>query len=686
MFEKIVQQNKRITTINSEEIVRVIFSESYSNYFIRNDGEEFAYASDSEFTDFDLLEDGVVSIPKNGVVCVFGSLISTDKDIFVKGNVTIAATNSDVCPFKIAKDGEDKAVLGSIPEIVNNGSVIAKDYQLDGITDFVVNVPDRCEIAGIGTVTQNGMIKAADFELDGISELDVQVPDPHTFGEKVISENGVYNSSDDNISGFSKVTVDVPDPHTFSEKVISENGVYNSSDDNISGFSKVTVEVPDPHTFSEKVISENGIYNSSDDNISGFSKVTVDVPDTHTFGTKTITKNGTYNSSDSGVSGFSSVSVNIPLTSKTITSNGLYVNPEGGWKNVQVDVPDPHKFGNLTATANKTYYAADSGLSGFSNVSVQVPDPHTFGSKRITSNGTYNSEEDDGVSGYSNVSVEIPLGTKTITENGVYNSVDYGVSGFSSVDVNVPDLHTFSEKVITENGVYNSSDDVVSGFSKVTVEVPDNHTFGTKSIFSSGTFNSSSDGFSGFSSVSVYCECKGKYRTYIYDECRLVGVNYAYYGANSSGLTEKNYLSNKKCPSSIVLDQSKRDYWYFSPTVSDNSNLEKVGKTYKGLGLSVVFVPGYSSKMRVSCGPSESNVEYSNIIDLNNYKVANNPSELLYDIVIPFDAIFNNGSTGNVWNTSYRFLKFEAVDGSIITFNRVWFNTTSTLSCTNPTS
>ena len=681
MFEKIVQQNKRITTINSEEIVRVVFSESYSNYFIRNDGEEFAYASDSEFTDFDLLEDGVVSIPKNGVVCVFGSLVSTDKDIFVKGNVTIAATNSDVCPFKFAKDGEDKAVLGSIPEIVNNGAVIAQDYQLDGITDFVVNVPDRCEIAGIGKVTQNGMIKASDFELDGISELDVQVPDPHTFSEKVVTNNGTYNSEDDNVSGFSKVTVEVPDPHTFGAKVVTENGVYNSSDENISGFSKVTVDVPDPHT----------------------------------FGTKTITKNGTYNSSDSGVSGFSSVSVNIPLTSKTITSNGLYVNPSGGWKNVQVDVPDPHKFGNLTATANKTYYASDSGLSGFSNVSVQVPDPHSFGSKRITSNGTYNSE-DDNVSGYSNVSVEIPLGTKTITENGVYNSVDSGVSGFSSVEVNVPDTHTFTTKTINANGTYNAIDDNVSGFSSVSVNVPlgvhtaiengtyyasdeglagfskfyvnveDPHTFGTKAIFSSGTFNSSSDNLSGFSSVSVYCECKGKYRTYIYDECRLVGINYAYYGANSSGLTEKNYLSNKKCPSSIVLDQSKRDYWYFSPTVSDNSNLEKIGKTYKGLGLSVVFVPGYSSKMRVSCGPSESNVEYSNIIDLNNYKVANNPSELLYDIIIPFDDIFNNGSTGNVWNTSYRFLKFESVDGSIITFNRVWFNTTATLSCTNPTS
>lgn len=651
MFEKIVQQNKRITTINSEEIVRVVFSESYSNYFIRNDGEEFAYASDSEFTDFDLLEDGVVSIPKNGIACVFGSLISTDKDIFVKGNVTIAATNSDSCPFKFAKDGEDKAVLGSIPEIVNNGAVVAQDYQLDGITDFVVNVPDSCEIAGIGIITQNGMIKASDFELDGISELDVQVPDPHTFSEKVISENGVYNSSDDNISGFSKVTVEVPDPHTFGEKVVTENGVYNSSDENISGFSKVTVEVPDPHT----------------------------------FGTKTITNNGTYNSSDSGVSGFSSVSVNIPLTSKTITSNGLYVNPSGGWKNVQVDVPDPHKFGNLTATANKTYYASDSGLSGFSNVSVQVPDPHSFGSKRITSNGTYNSE-DDGVSGYSNVSVEIPLGTKTITENGVYNSVDSGVSGFSSVEVNVPDPHTFGNKIITSNGTYNSSDDNVSGFSSVEVNVTDPHTFGTKAVFSSGTFTASSDNVSGFSSVSVYCECKGKYRTYIYDECRLVGVNYAYYGANSSGLTEKNYLSNKKCPSSIVLDQSKRDYWYFSPTVSDNSNLEKIGKTYKGLGLSVVFVTGCSSKMRVSCGPSESDVEYSNIIDLNNYKVSNNPSELLYDIIIPFDDIFNNGSTGNVWNTSYRFLKFESVDGSIITFNRVWFNTTATLSCTNPTS
>lgn len=63
------------------------------------------------------------------------------------------------------------------------------------------------------------------------------------------------------------------------------------------------------------------------------------------------------------------------------------------------------------------------------------------------------------------------LGTKTVTENGVYYASADGFDGFSRVTVNTP-VKTLGEKYITKNGVYNASGDSLDGYDKVTVDVP----------------------------------------------------------------------------------------------------------------------------------------------------------------------------------------------------------------------
>lgn len=61
--------------------------------------------------------------------------------------------------------------------------------------------------------------------------------------------------------------------------------------------------------------------------------------------------------------------------------------------------------------------------------------------------------------------------TKTITENDTYDAADDGVSGYSSVTVNVP-APVLIEKTITANNTYNAADDSADGYSSVTVDVP----------------------------------------------------------------------------------------------------------------------------------------------------------------------------------------------------------------------
>lgn len=57
--------------------------------------------------------------------------------------------------------------------------------------------------------------------------------------------------------------------------------------------------------------------------------------------------------------------------------------------------------------------------------------------KTVTRNGEYDAYLDDGASGYSKVNVSLPLGTKTISENGTFRAAYDAFAGYSAVTVNV---------------------------------------------------------------------------------------------------------------------------------------------------------------------------------------------------------------------------------------------------------
>lgn len=88
--------------------------------------------------------------------------------------------------------------------------------------------------------------------------------------------------------------------------------------------------------------------------------------------------------------------------------------------------------------------------------------------KTIVTNGEYKALYDHA-DGYKNVTVALPLGTKSITQNGTYNASSENYQGYSSVNVNVQP--TLGTKSITVNGTYNASSDNVDGFSQVIVNV-----------------------------------------------------------------------------------------------------------------------------------------------------------------------------------------------------------------------
>lgn len=79
---------------------------------------------------------------------------------------------------------------------------------------------------------------------------------------------------------------------------------------------------------------------------------------------------------------------------------------------------------------------------------------------------------DNGYDGLSKVTIQaipsdyiIPIGTKEIVQNGLYN-----VNEYKNVNVEIPEKE-LSEKVITDNGIYNASDDNLDGYSKIEVNI-----------------------------------------------------------------------------------------------------------------------------------------------------------------------------------------------------------------------
>lgn len=122
------------------------------------------------------------------------------------------------------------------------------------------------------------------------------------------------------------------------------------------------------------------------------------------------------------------------------------------------------------------------------NVSIMGGSAALLEAISVEINGTY--YPDEGYDGFSAVTVDVPLGTKTITQNGIYNAGDDNLAGYSRVTVNQPQPVLVS-KQITQNGTYYASSDNANGYNIVDVNVPTGTpSYGMESFKASNTFTS----------------------------------------------------------------------------------------------------------------------------------------------------------------------------------------------------
>ena len=245
-----------------------------------------------------------------------------------------------------------------------------------------------------------------------------------------------------------------------------------------------------------------------------------------------------------------------------IDHNGIY---DGMFKRVEVDVQGGGKepvLETLNVKDNGTY-RPNTGVDGFDIVEVNIPkEIHNVTSKSITENGVYNSEGNDV---WNEVSVNVPsrepvLFSLSVIDNGTYTP-ERGIDGYNSVDVNVPkEHHNVVSKSITENGVYNSTGDEV--WNRVDVNVPSREpVLESLSITENGSYTPSS-GVDGYNSVTVNVNSGG--------------------GFDTTGITNIDNLYN----GSTVKEANLRDFNFDSVKSMYNlfynaKNLEKVSFGYQ---------------------------------------------------------------------------------------------------------
>lgn len=245
-----------------------------------------------------------------------------------------------------------------------------------------------------------------------------------------------------------------------------------------------------------------------------------------------------------------------------VTENGIY---NGLFKQVDVNVQGGGKepvLETLNVKDNGTY-RPNTGVDGFDIVEVNIPkEIHNVTSKSITENGVYNSEGNDV---WNEVSVNVPsrepvLFSLSVIDNGTYTP-ERGIDGYNSVDVNVPkEHHNVVSKSITENGVYNSTGDEV--WNRVDVNVPSREpVLESLSITENGSYTPSS-GVDGYNSVTVNVNSGG--------------------GFDTTGITNIDNLYN----GSTVKEANLRDFNFDSVKSMYNlfynaKNLEKVSFGYQ---------------------------------------------------------------------------------------------------------
>lgn len=179
---------------------------------------------------------------------------------------------------------------------------------------------------------------------------------------------------------------------------------------------------------------------------------------------KTITENGTYEAIEDDVDGYSIVHVSVSEPSGTIdiVKNGIYDVKNNASANVNVAPLLEEK--SVIPTKKVREVTPDNDFDGLSKVIVQpIPDEYIIpeGTRNINQNGDFDVREK------ATVVVNVPekvLGSKTITENGVYNPINDGLDGYNYVNV--------ATSGVNINDYYYTKDTYYGGIRKYIKEIP----------------------------------------------------------------------------------------------------------------------------------------------------------------------------------------------------------------------
>lgn len=168
--------------------------------------------------------------------------------------------------------GDVAPVVGTL-EATENKTYLAKDANLDGYSQVVVNVQPALQEKS-ATPTKAQQIVTPEEGYYGLSKVTVaKIPDNYVIPTGVIeiAANGTHD-----VSGKASATVNVQPK--LQEKTATANGEV-TPDDTYQGLSKVTVNVQPK--LQEKSVTANGDV-TPDSGFQGLSKVTVSVPATPT--------------------------------------------------------------------------------------------------------------------------------------------------------------------------------------------------------------------------------------------------------------------------------------------------------------------------------------------------------------------------------------------------------------------